>query len=98
VYHELLIDCSHILTKNTAGTSVTGIDLPILFASIENIDTFESVVCIDILYQYRPSLSNDTTSVIDTDTAVCGITGIEYRSTPVSPITTSTTSTVHIGQ
>jgi hypothetical protein len=24
-------------------------------------------------------VSNDTTSVIDTDTAVCGIAGIEYR-------------------
>ena len=33
--------CSAILTKNIAGSS--GIELPILFASIESIDTFVSI-------------------------------------------------------
>ena len=36
--HEVLNDWSGILTKNIAGSS--GIELPILFASIESIDTF----------------------------------------------------------
>ena len=36
--HEVFGDCSAILTKNIAGSS--GIELPILFASIESIDTF----------------------------------------------------------
>jgi hypothetical protein len=30
-------------------------------------------------FKKRVQVSNDTTSVIDTDTAVCGIAGIEYR-------------------
>jgi hypothetical protein len=39
--HEVLSDWSGILTKNIAGSS--GIKLPILFASIESIDTFVSI-------------------------------------------------------
>ena len=39
--HEVFSDCSAILTKNIAGSS--GIELPILFASIESIDTFVSI-------------------------------------------------------
>ena len=39
--HEVFRDWSAILTKNIAGSS--GIELPILFASIESIDTFVSI-------------------------------------------------------
>jgi hypothetical protein len=39
--HEVLSDWSGILTKNIAGSS--GIELPILIASIESIDTFVSI-------------------------------------------------------
>jgi hypothetical protein len=39
--HEVISDWSGILTKNIAGSS--GIELPILFASIESIDTFVSI-------------------------------------------------------
>ena len=39
--HEVLSDWSGILTKNIAGSS--GIELPILFSSIESIDTFVSI-------------------------------------------------------
>ena len=43
--HEVLSDWSGMLTKNIAGSS--GIELPILFASIESIDTFVSIDDID---------------------------------------------------
>jgi hypothetical protein len=39
--HEVFRNWSGILTKNIAGSS--GIELPILFASIESIDTFVSI-------------------------------------------------------
>jgi hypothetical protein len=39
--HEVLSDWSGILTKNIAGSC--GIELPILFSSIESIDTFVSI-------------------------------------------------------
>ena len=39
--YEVLSDWSGILTKNIAGSS--GIELPILFSSIESIDTFVSI-------------------------------------------------------
>ena len=39
--HEVLSDWSGILTENIAGSS--GIELPILFANIESIDTFVSI-------------------------------------------------------
>jgi hypothetical protein len=41
VHHEVLSEWSGILTKNIAGSR--GIELPILFASIESIDTFVSI-------------------------------------------------------
>ena len=39
--HEVISDWSGILTKNIAGSS--GMELPILFSSIESIDTFVSI-------------------------------------------------------
>jgi hypothetical protein len=50
--HEVLNDWSGILTKNIAGSS--GIELPILFASIESIDTFVSIDDFDIFSIVSP--------------------------------------------
>ena len=53
---EILSDWSGILTKNIAGSS--GIEFPILFASIESIDTFVSIDDFDTLSIVSP-ITND---------------------------------------
>jgi hypothetical protein len=72
VHHEVLSEWSGILTKNIAGSR--GIELPILFASIESIDTFVSIDDFDtfsivrIAHHYAIVIF-----VIDTDISSDGI-------------------------
>jgi hypothetical protein len=56
VHHEVLSEWSGILTKNIAGSR--GIELPILFASIESIDTFVSIDDFDTFSIVSPITMN----------------------------------------
>ena len=56
--HEVLSDWSGILTKNIAGSS--GIELPVLFASIESIDTFVSIDDFDTFSIVSPITRGDS--------------------------------------
>ena len=52
VYHNVLSDCLGNTDQNIAGAS--GIELPILFASIKSIDTFVSIGDFDTMSIVSP--------------------------------------------